>query len=382
MSRSFFVDLFKLVASQLIVLHHLSAYGPMAEAIKRQWPALMDHLYRDARLAVQVFLVMGGYLAAQSLMGKREVRPLDLIQRRYLRLMPSYVLALCWVSALVWWLRPVISGDWLVETPTLHSVLAHLTMLQSVLDLPALSVGVWYVAADFQLYALLALMAYVFKAPKTLSLTVAALCVSSMWRFNRVDELDSWAIYFFAAYGLGVLAGWAKRSAFDKGLFVGVLLLGIGALWVEPRTRLALAMVSALVMIFSGPHVVRHPRLHRVASQLADSAYAMFLTHFGVIVVFSAVWELLRLNGSSTALWLSGLAWLCSIAVGWVFHTWGEAPLMRWSMAWFARPHSTNPATATTQPGHASIAAMRAMAPALGLSEAHMLRTQGPHSVR
>ncbi len=81
----------------------------------------------------------------------------------------------------------------------------------------ALSSGAWYVAIDFQLYALLIVLCHALhtETNKRLSIAVALLCVASMWQFNRVDELDMWAIYFFAAYGLGVLAAWAKRSITD-----------------------------------------------------------------------------------------------------------------------------------------------------------------------
>ncbi len=333
MNRSFVIDILKLLAAQLIVLHHLSGYGPMAQAVRSAWPGLIEHLYLDARLAVQVFLVIGGYLAAQSIMGRRgEHHPVTLIQRRYLRLMPSFVLALCWVSSLVWLLRPFISGDWLVDAPSLHSVLAHATLLQSVLDVPALSVGVWYVAADFQLYALLVLLAYWLKSDRALSLGVAALCVASMWGFNRFESLDNWAIYFFAAYGLGVLAAWARRSSFDQMVLGAVLLLGEESLWFEPRMRLALALLTCLVLAYVGVNnlQVDRIRLGRTSTLLVDSAYAMFLTHFGVIVIFCAAWEHWQLTSPSTALWLSGLAWLGSIGIGMVFHVWGEKPFTAW----------------------------------------------------
>lgn len=49
-------DTLKAVASQFIVLHHLVAYGPLAEAFRSRFPQLADWLYYDGRLAVQVFL--------------------------------------------------------------------------------------------------------------------------------------------------------------------------------------------------------------------------------------------------------------------------------------------------------------------------------------
>jgi peptidoglycan/LPS O-acetylase OafA/YrhL len=327
-SRSFFVDLIKLLAAQLIVLHHFSAYGPLAQAIRETWPLLIDHLFSDARLAVQVFLVIGGYLAAQSLSARREIRPLKLIQQRYFRLMPSYVLALCWISALTWLLRPMISGDWLVPPPTLTAVLAHISLLQSVLDVPALSTGVWYVAIDFQLFALITLLAFALQTPRALSCAVAALCLASMLFFNRIDTLDVWAVYFFGAYGLGILAAWAKRSTADRWVFFLTLFFGIAA-WLEhPRSRLALAMISALLLFAINHRQVIKSRLGTWVGLLADSSYAMFLTHFGVLIIASAIWEQFGLSGSTTALYLGATAWLLSNFVGWMFHHLAEKPLL------------------------------------------------------
>jgi peptidoglycan/LPS O-acetylase OafA/YrhL len=73
-SRLAVVDTLKAVASRLIVLHHLVAYGPLAEAFRSRFPRLADWLYYDGRLAVQVFLVSGGFLAARAL----QPRPLSL----------------------------------------------------------------------------------------------------------------------------------------------------------------------------------------------------------------------------------------------------------------------------------------------------------------
>ena len=62
------IDLGKALASQLIVWHHLAAYGPVADTLHAAWPAWMDWLYDYGRMAVQVFLVLGGYLALPGLL--------------------------------------------------------------------------------------------------------------------------------------------------------------------------------------------------------------------------------------------------------------------------------------------------------------------------
>jgi len=54
------IDAFKAIASQLIVLHHLSAYGPLSTAAQQAAPGLVGWFYDYARMAVQVFLVIAG----------------------------------------------------------------------------------------------------------------------------------------------------------------------------------------------------------------------------------------------------------------------------------------------------------------------------------
>ena len=111
-----------------------------------------------------------------------------------------------------------------------------------------------------------------------------------------------------------------------------VLLLGEESLWVAPRVRLALALVITLVIAYASLNTHRLARLQlsRHGHLLVDSAYAMFLTHFGVIVIFSAAWEYGQLSSPTTALCLSGLAWVTSMAVGVVFHVKAEKPFTRW----------------------------------------------------
>ena len=61
-SRAPLIDTLKGLACIAIVWHHLAFYGPMSDAAMPLFPGLMAWLYDHARLAVQVFLVLGGYL--------------------------------------------------------------------------------------------------------------------------------------------------------------------------------------------------------------------------------------------------------------------------------------------------------------------------------
>ena len=332
LERSFTVDVLKVVAAQLIVWHHFSAYGPMADTMTLAWPQLMEWLYRYARQAVQVFLVVGGYLAAQSVMHKPITHPLLSIVKRYLRLVPFYVLALALISVAVAMSRDTIHATWLPSEPSFWQFLAHGLLLHDLLGFEALSSGAWYVAIDFQLYALLIVLCHVLQTEshKRLSVIVAVLCAASMWQFNRVDELDMWAIYFFAAYGLGVLAAWAKRSAFETRVFWITALLAIGALWLEYRTRLSLALVTAVWLVIKPKGMVHWTPMKRVVHRLSNSAYVLFLTHFGVIVLVSALWNMTHATEPMAALMTTSIAWACCVALGLYLHEKVEVPLHHW----------------------------------------------------
>ena len=326
------MDVLKVVAAQLIVWHHFSAYGPMADTMTLAWPNLVNWLYEDARLAVQVFLVVGGYLAGQSVIHKPIQQPLTLIIKRYLRLVPFYVLALALITLAVAVSHDTIHSDWLPTAPTAWQFLAHALLVHDLFGVEALSSGAWYVAIDFQLYALLMLLCHLLRHlhHKHLSIGIAMLCTVSMWQFNRMKTLDIWAIYFFAAYGLGILAAWAKRSRDDAAVFWATTLLAIGALWLEFRSRLCLATLTAIWLVVKPKGMVHWTPLKRVVHRLSNSAYVLFLTHFGIIVLFSDMWNQSHFYDPDTALALTCFAWLCCVGTGLFLHEKVEVPIHHW----------------------------------------------------
>ena len=96
-SRLPVIDAIKAIASQLIVLHHLAFYGPMSDYVQTICPETIAWLSQHARIAVQAFLVMGGFLAAQALArdGKLTDKPvLQLIRKRYIKLVTPFLVAL------------------------------------------------------------------------------------------------------------------------------------------------------------------------------------------------------------------------------------------------------------------------------------------------
>lgn len=352
MNRSLVIDLLKIMAAQAIVVHHLSVYGPMADTLQGVWPVAMDALFAYSRLAVQVFLVIGGFLAAQAIrfdgLAPSSSQVWQMLWRRYARLIPPYLLALTVISFLVWLCRSHIDGDWLVDAPTWASALAHAVTLQNILGLPSLSAGVWYVAMDFQLYVLLVLLVAAARTPRMLSFAVAGLCAASMLYFNRQTHLDNWSLYFIGSYGLGVLASWSRRCAFSARLFVGMVGVALLALWIAPRLRLEVALATAVLLSMSTHWRTPAHGLGQWMQRLADSSYGTFLTHYGVIVVVSAMWDLTHRSGVPWSLAASVAVWLLSVGTGMAFHHWVEQPLSRRVSAFWQRQRALETAHSAT----------------------------------
>jgi peptidoglycan/LPS O-acetylase OafA/YrhL len=289
------VDALRAFASVLIVWHHLAFYGPMSDVVRPLAPGLIDWLYDYGRMAVQVFLVVSGYLLAANLAQQTAPRAwLPQVGRRYLRLLVPYAAALT-VAILVaeavraWSAHPAVTGE-----PTWPQMLAHLLMLQDLVGEESLSAGVWYVAIDLQLFALATAICACGQRlhPRAAVCAVAALTLASLLVFNRQSELDSTAFYFFGAYGMGMLAAWGVRSTHPRMALAGIAMLGLLALLVDPRARIAVAWLTALglgLLQLRGWMDWQPPAW---IAWLARVSYPVFLVHFSVLLAVGALWRL------------------------------------------------------------------------------------------
>lgn len=285
------VNLIKAVASQIILWHHFALYGPMSDTVNPQLGVLADWLLDYGPLAVQAFLVVGGFLAAQSL-AQRKV-PLTLLKlpqhlfQRYLRLAIPMVIALIMAIAASALARALIDHPTISDAPTLSQVVAHLFLLQDITDHEPLSAGVWYVAIDFQLFGLFSLMA-VAGIRHALVLCTGLMLLSLFW-FNLNTELDIWAVYFFGAYGLGVLASFAARDERRAWWLIAMTGILSVALLFDWRSRILVAGLVALGLAATGGQLTWRLARHWVVNRLADISYAVFLVHYPVLRAVGAV---------------------------------------------------------------------------------------------
>jgi peptidoglycan/LPS O-acetylase OafA/YrhL len=324
------VDLLKALAAQLIVLHHLAFYGPMSDAARELAPVLIDGLSRHGRLAVQVFLVIGGFLAARILVaaGRRPEQPLLLIWRRYGRLAiplaAALALALAGAAfARAWWPLPSTPA-----APGPLQLLAHLLLLQNLLGFEALSAGVWYVAIDFQLHALLVILLWLFR--RRAALPIALLALASLFYFNRLPAWDDWALYFFAAYAMGALSYWASERKHTLPLLALMVAVVALALVADFRIRIVVALATAVLLGLTFHRLRPPPALARPLAFLGDVSYSVFLVHYPVCLVVNALVG--RAFPGDAWAGAAGMliAWALSLLAGALFHRYVEKPTGIW----------------------------------------------------
>ncbi len=324
------IDALKGVAALLVLLNHFSSYGPLAAAARDAFPGLFGWLYDYARMAVQVFLVTAGFLAARSLSpeGQALARPpLPLIWKRYLRLVIPYLAALGLAIA-----AAALADHWLDDEAiparaTLAQWLAHVFLLQGLLGHEALSAGIWYIAIDFQLFALMALLLWGGRRRYVAPALVLAVAGLALFGFNRQPEWNNWAIYFFGSYGLGAAAWWASDRR-QLAAWMGVMLtVVVAAMLVDFRLRIVLALGIALLLAVGRRlgFLGRWPE-NRGLAFLGGISYSIFLVHFPVLLLVNAAYAQFATASPASVIFGLFFALTASLGLAALFYRWIESP--------------------------------------------------------
>ena len=308
-SRLPLLDAMKGIGCIAIVLHHLAVYGPMSDVVRGAFPAVIDGLEIYARLAVQMFFVLAGFLVAAQLApeGKPSTSSatsaVGLIFKRYRRLVTPFLFAIASAILITAIVRPWFVHDSLSAPPILAQLLAHSLLLHDLTGVEALSAGVWYVAIDFQLFILTVLLTalsaraapnwrWVFPA------LIIGLAAGSLWLVNRNNEYEDYAPYFFGAYALGMLAYWSTRRTLDGIFLLTIAALGSVALWLQFRNPIVVALATAIIVALAGQHgwLALWPR-PGLLTWLGQRSYSIFLIHYGFVIGMNALWARLFPTG-------------------------------------------------------------------------------------
>jgi peptidoglycan/LPS O-acetylase OafA/YrhL len=332
-----FLDFLRATASQLIVLHHLAFYGPLSAAAYPAAPSLLEWLAQHARMAVQLFFVLGGFLTARGL-GHGKPLSTSAVGRavwaRYRRIGFPYLATLAVAIA-----ANALASKWMTHEsisapPTLGQLLAHAAFLHDILGYPALTAGIWYLAIDFQLFLLCygvfwGSQAFLrrfmpgtgLSATSFALLLLASLALASLFWFNREPKYDAWAIYFQGSYFLGVLVHEVIEGRVRLGWGIVYWVVAIGAAILDPRPRLLVAAGTTLIVYLAArTGILQEWPKNRVIGYAGRTSYSLFLIHFPVLLVVNA-WGASRLV-ASTGLAMTGLlvAYGLSLLAGMVFY--------------------------------------------------------------
>jgi peptidoglycan/LPS O-acetylase OafA/YrhL len=341
--RSLLIDGLKALAAQTIVIHHLVSYGPMAEAAGVAAPGMVAWFGYYGRWAVQVFLVLAGYLTVQTLCARETSlsHPWSLIAKRYVRLVWPFGVAVTLAVIAAEIARFWTEDPMLPETAGLMQYLSHWLLLHGVLGHESLSTGVWYVAIDFQLFVLTVLLLWSSQAlrwPGWAPLLIGVLTMASLVWIRTWSDWDNWAPYFYNAYGVGLLMGWLTRRQHEALPWVRVALLGVlGVLvWqlvVTLNGRLAVILAVAVLLWVASFPVVRvlpncfgglKPLLASTINYLGATSFALFLVHFPVSMLVNAAQDRFNWTSPQDGVMAMAFAWFCSMVLADIFYRFVE----------------------------------------------------------
>jgi peptidoglycan/LPS O-acetylase OafA/YrhL len=167
--------------------------------------------------------------------------------------------------------------------------------------LDSISAGAWYIAIDWQLYSVLAILLISFPRYQAVIWVISALAVASLLFFNRSGVYEAYFIYFIGSYGLGVLAYLGKcfddqsvnRLAKIALVLIGLIIVISSFQQIWLRNFLAWFVAMALLFWGNKPYPSRgegKSTLLRVIIWGSQRSYSAFLIHFALILLANTLY--------------------------------------------------------------------------------------------
>jgi peptidoglycan/LPS O-acetylase OafA/YrhL len=191
-----------------------------------------------------------------------------------------------------------VNDEFVGEAETLSQFLAHLFFIQGILGLDSISAGAWYIAIDWQLYSVLAILLISFPRYQAVIWVISVLAVSSLLFFNRSSQYEAYFIYFIGSYSLGVLAYLAKcfnNQSVNRlakiALFVIGLIIVVSS-FQEIWLRNFLAWFVAIALLFWGnkSYPSADSKMLEAIAWGSQRSYCAFLIHFALILLANTLY--------------------------------------------------------------------------------------------
>jgi peptidoglycan/LPS O-acetylase OafA/YrhL len=236
------------------------------------------------------------------------------------------------------------ADEYIGQPETIAQVLAHLFLMQGVLGYDSISAGVWYVAIDWQLFTVLAVVYTVFQRTAMRIGILTILIVASLLYFNRHADYENSFIYFIGSYGLGILAYWARslnvkkaslRWASSKKVLLAIAFIILVSTLHSVWLRNYLALGIAFLLLYVGNRPYPHPQswLASAMQWASARAYCAFLIHFAFILLANTTLIALGIQSEPVAVAVIAVVSILSWITANYLYRWVELPVSRWRPA-------------------------------------------------
>lgn len=310
----------------------------MASSVGLAAPNLVAWFAQYGRWAVNVFLVVAGFLTAKPLINQ----PTTLlylwtqIVKRYIRLVFPFGAAVTSAVLSAELARYWTNDPILPLSASFIQFISHLFLVHTITGQESLSTGVWYVAIDFQLFLLTNVLVWTsgrFLWSGTAPFFVGLLTIVSLIWIRNWSDWDGWAFYFYYSYGIGVLIGWFRLQNNNSIQWVRCALATVVAVlcWQFATTlngRLAVVLCCGMLLLLSVGIVKRvgvdlpvwKSQLNNLIHHLGARSYALFLIHFSVSMLANATQAHFNWTAPTDGIVAMFSTWLFSMAFADLFH--------------------------------------------------------------
>jgi hypothetical protein len=237
-----------------------------------------------------------------------------------------------------------VNDEFVGESETLSQFLAHLFFIQGILGLDSISAGAWYIAIDWQLYCVLAILLISFPGYQAVIWVISVLAVASLLFFNRSGLYEAYFIYFIGSYGLGVLAYLGKcfdNQSINRLAKIALLLIGLiiaiasfQQIWL--RNFLAWFVAIGLLLWGDKPYPLiesgDNSPILKIIAWASQRSYCAFLIHFALILLANTLYIATGMHthesGTLAITLMLGVVVCSTIAANYLYR-WIEVPALR-----------------------------------------------------
>lgn len=215
------VEGLRAIAALVVYVNH--AYGQTWNCMSGQFPSswfmsLFTYSLVAGHMAVAVFIVISGFCLTLPVVkneGQLRGGTRAFLARRARRILPPYYAAVGVCMLLIWTIIGKPTGT-LWDEPVradLHSIVAHLFLVQDFFATAHINYVFWSIAVEWQIYWLFPIFVWSWRRYGPAATVAAALVVGYVLRFQFAESrLARGSPHFIGFFALGMLAAYVARD--------------------------------------------------------------------------------------------------------------------------------------------------------------------------